>query len=123
MKPVPRPTDAELAILRVLWDLGPATVKVIHEALTRNREMAYTATLRTLQIMFEKGLVLRDESARAHIYRPAQQQADLQGRVVRNLVDKVFGGSAVGLVQAALHGGGVSEAEKAEIRRLLGDES
>jgi predicted transcriptional regulator len=67
---LPRPTEAELAILRVLWELGPSTVRQVHEALAQSRSIGYTTALKLLQVMADKGLVLRDESQRSHVYRP-----------------------------------------------------
>lgn len=116
---LPRPTDAELSILRVLWKLGPSTVKDVHLELSRKREMAYTGVLRMLQVMFEKGLVLRDESERSHVYRPVRSMAATQKRMVSDLLEKAFAGSAKDLVLAALRTGRVSPEDKAEIRALL----
>lgn len=114
-----RPTDAELSILRVLWQLGPSTVKEVHLELSRKREMAYTGVLRMLQVMFEKGLVLRDESERSHVYRPVRTMAATQKGMVSDLLEKAFAGSAKDLVLTALKTGRVSPADKAEIRALL----
>src|SRR5579862_4581772 len=88
----PRPTDGEMAILRVLWDQGPATVRQIHEKL--GRDTAYTTVLKLLQIMTEKGLVSRDESARTHIYAAAQPAAQTQKLIIKDLLDRVFAGSS-----------------------------
>src|SRR6476659_6530864 len=100
--PVPRPTDAELAILRVLWDRGPSTVRQLHDVLARDRQAAYTTALKLLQIMTEKGLVERDERDRTHIYRARVGQEQTQRQLVRDLVDRAFGGSATKLVMQAL---------------------
>ena len=107
-----RPTDAELAILRVLWSRGPSTVRQVHEALSRERETGYTTVLKFMQIMTEKGLVERDESERTHVY-----QARLT--LVDNLLEKAFGGSASQLVIRALAAKPASADELAQIRRLL----
>lgn len=116
---LPRPTDAELCILRVLWDRGEATVREVHEELSRKKEQGYTTILKFLQIMTEKGLVLRDESSRSHVYRAAVAPERMQRSMVREMVQKLFAGSTRALVQQALGSGPVSAAEIAEIRRTL----
>lgn len=117
----PRPTEAELGILTILWALGPSTVKQVHQAMSRDREFAYTAALKLMQIMRDKGLLLRDETNRSHVYWPAQSREDMQGSLVGDFVDRAFAGSGGDLVLAALKAGRVSPEEKAEIRRLLGE--
>src|SRR4051812_35957429 len=99
---LPRPTDGELAILAVLWERGPSTVRDVHEALSRRREMGYTTVLKLMQIMAQKGLVARDESQRTHVYRPASDEEQTQKRLVRDLLERAFGGSARKLIVAAL---------------------
>src|SRR5436305_15319802 len=99
---VPRPTDAELAILRVLWDRGPSTVRQVHEQLARDRQAAYTTALKLLQIMTEKGLVERDERERTHVYKTKLSEDQTQRQLVRDLLDRAFGGSAGKLVMQAL---------------------
>ena len=116
---LPKPTDAELAILRVLWRRGPSTVRQVHEQLTRNRPTGYTTVLKFMQIMAEKGLVRRDESSRAHVYEAHVGQEQTQRRFVREVLDKAFGGSAAELVAQALTSGKTSAEELGEIRRLL----
>jgi BlaI family penicillinase repressor len=116
----PRPTDAELAILRVLWPLGPSTVRQVHEALAR-RETGYTTTLKLMQIMAEKGLVLRDESARTHVYSAKVSEADTQAQLVKDLMERAFGGSAKALVMRALTAEETSREELREIRKLIDD--
>jgi BlaI family transcriptional regulator, penicillinase repressor len=115
----PRPTETELKILRILWELGPAPVKEVRTALARVQDYTYTGTLRMLQVMFEKGLVLRDETSRSHVYRAAQARGAVETGIVADLRDRLFGGSALALVQAALGGGAVPPGEKEAIRRLL----
>ncbi len=115
----PRPTDAELSILRVLWSTGPATVRAVYEALQSERPVNYTTVLKLLQIMTEKGLVTRDESTRSHVYAPAQAQAQTQGSLVRDLVDKAFSGSTSRLVMRALEERPASDDELAQLRQLL----
>jgi predicted transcriptional regulator len=115
----PRPTDAELAILRVLWDRGPSTVRQVHDVLGRARPAAYTTALKLLQIMTEKGLVRRDESDRTHIYHARLSEEQTQRQLVRDLVDRAFGGSASKLVMQALATKRASAEELGEIRRLI----
>lgn len=119
-KPVlPRPTDAELSILRVLWDHGTATVREVHDALQSQKAHGYTTILKFLQIMTEKGLVLRDESSRSHIYRAAAPPEKMQISIVKDLVRKLFAGSTQALIQQALGSGKVTADEISEIRRTL----
>jgi BlaI family penicillinase repressor len=114
-----RPTDAELAILRVLWQRGPSTVKEVHEELSRRSPTVYTTTLKMLQIMAEKGLVERDEAQRAHLYRATSREDATQAQLVGDLLDRAFDGSAARLVVRALSTRAASGAELAEIRELL----
>jgi BlaI family transcriptional regulator, penicillinase repressor len=115
----PRPTDAELAILRVLWERGPSTVRQVHDVLARERSAAYTTSLKLLQIMTDKGLVRRDDTDRTHIYHPRLTQEQTQRQLIRDLVDRAFGGSASKLVMQALATKRASDEELGEIRRLL----
>jgi predicted transcriptional regulator len=115
----PRPTDAELAILRVLWRHGASTVKDVHEELARSSPTGYTTTLKQLQIMAEKGLVTRDESQRAHLYTARLPQEQTQTQLVGDLLDRAFDGSAARLVQRALSSRPASPEELAEIRQWL----
>jgi len=119
MADLPRPTPAELAILRVLWERGSATVREIHEALSPAAPAGYTTVLKLLQIMTEKRLVERDESRRAHVYRPAVAAERTQRQLVGDLVDRAFAGSTARLVQQALSARHPDAGELAEIRRLL----
>src|SRR5262250_3305377 len=115
-----KPTDAELAILRVLWAKGPSTVRQIAEVMADGgRETGYTTVLKLLQIMTEKGLVVRDESERTHVYEAAYSQDETQKQLVSDLLDRAFGGSAAKLVLQALAARKASPDELAEIRRLL----
>jgi predicted transcriptional regulator len=116
---LPRPTRSELEILRVLWEQGPVTVRQVHDRLNGVRSTGYTTVLKLMQIMAVKGLVRRDESARAHLYRAALEQSETRGRLVDELVDKVFGGSVGRLVLEALSRQPATAAERAEIRRML----
>ncbi len=115
----PRPTDAELAILRVLWARGPSTVRQVQAELNRLRPTGYTTVLKLFQIMHEKGLVLRDESQRTHVYRPRLSEDRTQRRLVRDLLERAFGGSAPKLVMQALSVKKASADELTEIRKLL----
>lgn len=117
--PSPRPTDAELAILRILWDRGPSTVRQVHDVLGRERPSAYTTALKLLQIMTEKGLVERDERDRTHVYRARLGEEQTQRQLVRDLVDRAFGGSAAKLVLQALATKHASADELREIRQIL----
>ena len=122
MKPLRRkPTDAELAILRVLWSRGPSTVRQIAEDM--GREAAYTTILKLLQIMTEKRLVVRDESARTHVYQPAYTEDQTQRQLVTDLLDRAFDGSAAKLVLQALSSTKTSPEELAEIKKLLDSKS
>lgn len=123
-----RPTDAELAVLHVLWQRGPSTVRDVHEGLESKEPTGYTTVLKTMQIMADKGLLERDESQRAHVYRPAQSQAQTQRHLLRDLTRRAFDGSPAKLVLRALADDPASKEDLAEIRRLLdqlekGDES
>ena len=112
-----KPTDGELAILRVLWARGPSTVRQVAEALVR--DTGYTTALKLLQIMTEKGLVRRDETARTHIYEAAFTEDQTQRTLVSDLLDRAFGGSAAKLVLQALATSKTSPEELVEIKRLL----
>ena len=115
--PSRKPTDGELAILRVLWARGPSTVRQVAEAL--ERDTGYTTALKLLQIMTEKGLVRRDETSRTHIYDAASTEDQTQRTLVSDLLNRAFGGSAAKLVLQALATNKTSPEELAEIRRLL----
>jgi BlaI family penicillinase repressor len=116
---LPRPTDAELEILRVLWTDGPSTVRQVYEKLVGTRETGYTTTLKLMQIMAEKGLVTRDESARTHVYEARVSQEHTQRQLVNDLMDRAFGGSAAELVLRALSTRRTSAEELREIRKLI----
>jgi predicted transcriptional regulator len=118
---LPRPTDTELAILDVLWSRGPSTVRQVHEALAGARATGYTTTLKLMQIMAEKGLVTRDESARTHVYTARSPRDVTQRQLVSDLVDRAFGGSAAALVLQAISAHQTSSEELAEIQQLIAD--
>jgi predicted transcriptional regulator len=119
MQPSIRPTDAELAILRVLWERGPSTVRQVFEVLSAERELGYTTALKMLQIMHEKGLVQRDVTDRTHVFSATQTQVQTQRNLLDDLLDKAFGGSSLSLVMQALATRKASHEELAEIRRML----
>ncbi len=111
-----RPTPGEWEILQALWKLGPATVREVHEAIAAGH---YNTTLKLMQILAEKGLVVRDVSARAHLYKPAVAREELQGDAVEDVLERVFGGSAAELMQRALSRKRPKRTELAEMRRML----
>lgn len=115
----PRPTDAELAILRVLWERGPSTVRDVHDDLNQHSPTGYTTVLKLLQIMTEKGLVVRDETQRAHIYEARHSETKTQRQLLSDLADRAFGGSAAKLVMQALSGRKTNPDELNAIRTLL----
>ena len=113
------PSDGELAILRVLWDRGPSTVRDVHTELSKDRDMGYTTVLKLLQIMVEKGFVTRDERARSHVYEAAQGKESTQGRMLSDLLQKAFDGKAHALVTRALAEAPADEAELDAIQALI----
>ena len=115
----PQPTDSELAVLGVLWESGPSTVRQVHEALGSDRGVRYTTTLKTMQVMAERGLLHRDESRRSHVYRSAVDEKSIRRRLVRELAGQVFGGSTRKLILHALSAGGVSAEEVRQIKKVL----
>jgi predicted transcriptional regulator len=115
----PRPTDAELAILAELWHRGPSTVREIHAALHPTRGTGYTTVLKLMQIMVDKGMLAREEDQRSHVYRPLLERRTTQQKLVGDLIDKAFAGSASELVLNALSTKPASAEELAEIRALL----
>lgn len=116
---LPRPTDAELAILRVLWDREKATVREVHEALAASQHTGYTTVLKLMQIMTEKGLVERDESSRAHVYKPRLSEQRTKGQLVGDLLDRAFGGATGELVLQALSSRKATADELMQIRELI----
>lgn len=118
-KTVPRPTEAELELLRILWEREPATVRDIYDALNRERPSGYTTVLKLLQIMTAKGLVVRDEANRAHLYRSALTQDATQSKILKDLSVRLFSGSAAQLALHALSMEPASENELDEVRALI----
>jgi BlaI family transcriptional regulator, penicillinase repressor len=115
----PRPTDAELEILTVLWSRGPSTVRDVHEVIARRKPTQYTTVLKMLQIMAEKGLVRRDERRRSHIYQPSRPPEWTQRQLAGDLIQRAFNGSAKNLILGVLSSRRASKQELAEIRRML----
>ena len=118
----PKPTTAEQQILAVLWRLGEATVRQIHEGLDREREVGYTTVLKLMQIMADKGLLVRREDGRAHIYTAAAPPEETQRLLLADLANRVFGGSAAQLVMRALSVSPATREELDEIRRMLDEQ-
>ncbi len=116
---IPKPTPAELQILEIIWDIGLATVRQVHAKLSQVQPTGHTTVLKLMQIMHRKGLVVRDESSRSHVYEAAQPREQTRGKLVRDLIDRAFSGSAAGLVSSALAEKVATPAELAEIRALL----
>ncbi len=114
-----KPTDSELEILRVLWDKGEATVREVHEELAATKDCGYTTTLKLMQIMFEKGLVIRDDSSRTHLYQANVSREKTQQQLVNKMVDTLFSGSRSQLVRQALATHTPSKEELNEIQQLL----
>jgi predicted transcriptional regulator len=114
----PRPTDTELAILRILWERGPSTVRDVHEAMA-SRQTGYTSTLKLMQIMADKGLVARDDSARTHVYRARFKREEAQRALVSDLVQIAFGGSAAALAMHAISAHPATADELREIQELI----
>ncbi|HEY6343497.1 MAG TPA: BlaI/MecI/CopY family transcriptional regulator [Bryobacteraceae bacterium] len=121
MAKLPKPTDAELAILRVLWQRGPSTVRQVHDALNATKKTGYTTVLKFLQIMHEKGLVTRDEAPYAHVYQARQPREEAQRTLVQDLLNRAFEGSMSGLVLQALSSRKASKEELSQIRKILRD--
>jgi BlaI family transcriptional regulator, penicillinase repressor len=117
--PLPLPSAAELDILTALWRLGPATVREVHEAL--GKDTGYTTTLKQMQLMHEKGLLVRSERFRLHLYEPGIPREQTQQQIAGDMLARVFDGSAKGLVMGALAAQPASRAELAEIRKMLAD--
>jgi BlaI family penicillinase repressor len=113
----PMPTTAEADILAVLWRLGPATVREVHDALEKDCD--YNTTLAQMRLMTEKGLLVRSERFRSHVYEPAAPKSEMQKRIAGDLLKRVFGGSAKGLIMSALGARPTTSEERTEIRRML----
>jgi predicted transcriptional regulator len=118
-KSLPRPTDSELEILRVLWQRGPSTVREVHEAINESRPTGYTTVLKMMQIMTEKELVQRNEEQRAHVYEARLAQGETQRQLLGDLIERAFDGSAKQLVMHVLSEKKASAKDLSEIRQLL----
>src|SRR6185312_14476185 len=116
---LPRPTDAELEILAVLWSIGPATVRQVYEVISRRRTAQYSTVLKFMQIMAEKGLVRRNEEQRAHVYEAAKAREWTQRQLAGDLLERAFSGSAKALLVGTLSARQASKEELAEMRKLL----
>ena len=114
-----KPTESELDILQILWDKGTATVREVHEELSKNKDSGYTTTLKLLQIMFEKGIVSRDDSSKTHIYKPAISKERTQTQFLNKMIDTLFSGSSTQLVLQALGNQKASKVELDEIQKYL----
>ena len=116
-----KPTESELEILQVLWDRQSATVRTVHEELSKTKDSGYTTTLKLMQIMFEKGLVTRDDSSKTHIYTPAVTREKTQKQFLNRMIDTLFAGSSANLVLQALGGHAASGEELEKIQLLIND--
>jgi len=121
MRRIPKPTDSELSILRILWEEGPCEVKVVAERLSAEKKklVGYTTALKLLQLMHEKGLVLRDESSRSHKYAAKHKRTDIQQNVLRAIADRAFGGDILEMAMRAVSSTPASPQELAEIEALI----
>ena len=119
----PIPSNSELEILRILWRRGPLTVREVHDELKRERAIGYTTVLKIMQVMAEKKIVTRDESERSHVYSPAVEEKSVKRRLVSELLDKAFDGSAAQLVMQALSDKRASQEDIRKIRKLLDESS
>ncbi|MCE5278370.1 MAG: BlaI/MecI/CopY family transcriptional regulator [Planctomycetaceae bacterium] len=115
----PMPTEAELAILRVLWDVGPATVRQVNETMNRRQNVGMTTTLKFMQIMVDKGLLIRDDSVRPQIFRPACTQEQTQQRLLGDFLERTYAGSTRTLVLQALDGADLDADQLAAVEKLL----
>ena len=116
-----RPTESELEILQVLWNKELATVRTVHEELSKTKDSGYTTTLKLMQIMFEKGLVTRNDSAKTHIYHPAVSREKTQKQFLNKMIDTLFSGSPANLVLQALGGHAASDEELEKIQLLINE--
>lgn len=115
----PQPRGSELAVLGVLWESGPSTVRQVHEALGNDRDVRYTTTLKTMQVMVERGLLRRDESRRSHVYSSAVNGKSVRRRLLADLTQRAFGGSMKRLLLRAVQDGGLTREELDELRKFI----
>jgi len=118
-KQFPQPTDGELEVLRILWTNGPSTVKQVHEVVNKDRPTVYTTTLKVMQVMREKGLLVRNDSKYRHIYRPALPEEKTQRQLVTDFLERTFSGSTEKLMMHLLSAKKISAKERAKIRKML----
>lgn len=118
-KPSTHPTDVELAILQVIWDRGPSTVREVHEALEAERQVGYSTTLKMIQVMHAKGLLKRDDTVRPQRYRAVTSRSRTQRRMIDNLVEKAFGGAASQMLVQALSTKRLEADELAELKEVI----
>lgn len=122
MKTLPKPTKTELAILNIMWEIAPATVRQIHEELIKKSKTSYTTTLKMLQVMHQKGLVIRNSEQKAHIYQPTMSKEQTQDQMIDDLKQRLFGGSLSNLVVQALGSQpSTSKEEIKDIRKILSE--
>lgn len=114
-----QPTEVELQMLRILWDLGPSPVREIHARLNADKGTNYSTTVKMLSVMLDKGLVKRDEKASPHVYRPALTRETAGKRMLSDLIEKVYDGAAMSLVLQALASSAATKDERDEVRRML----
>jgi len=114
-----KPTDSELEILNILWEKGPSTVRQVHEVLERSKEAGYTTTLKLMQIMHDKKLLTRNDSAKSHVYTANVSQEKTQGQLLKRMIDNVYNGSASQLVMQALGNYKTNSEELEEIKKYL----
>ena len=113
------PTPSELAILQILWKAGPSTVKAVHEKLAEEKEVVYTTTLKTMQVMMERGMLEREAAGRKHIYTALVHQDETQNALLDKFLNKTFGGSALSMVMKALGNYKTSDAEIKELKQYI----
>ena len=116
---IPKPTEAELEILQVLWQEGPSTVRAVHDKLAEKKDIGYTTTLKNMQNMAQKGMLSRDEAVRSHIYKAEIQQKETQKMLLDRFLDNTFGGSAMNMVMQALGNRKTSKEELQQIKALI----
>ncbi len=118
---LPQPTGGELEILRILWNNGPSTVKQVHEVVNKTKPTVYTTTLKVMQVMYERGLLVRNDSKYRHIYTPTLPEEKTQGQLLTDFLEKAFSGSAEKLVMQLISAKKLSAKERATIRRMFNE--
>jgi BlaI family transcriptional regulator, penicillinase repressor len=115
------PTESELEVLNILWELGESSVRTVNEKLNEKRKVGYTTTLKIMQIMHEKGLVLRDDNQKIHLYLPKQKEQKIKGNLLTNLIENTFNGSFQNLMMTAIKNQKISKSELESIKNLIKD--